>query len=216
LDTDLALLTAREIRSFLDPEIVAYELLLRRRPIMHFADPEGSIPDPRTDPTLTQLLRAWAELGQIESEAARADSVNPLRPAESAALKRIGKMAVTVEEGYANDDGCRTDGSALRLAATDRLRGARITVASGDLVTPELSINVTALPIGADGCAAFVSLTLRDVPYVAPGYRPAPPVISRKLLVDGRFVASPRSGFRERVAAQVRQSVEVVASRITR
>ena len=41
LDADLALLTAREIRSFLDPEIVAYELQLRRRPIMHFADPEA-------------------------------------------------------------------------------------------------------------------------------------------------------------------------------
>src|SRR5437868_4136259 len=71
LETDLALITAREISNFLDPESHARELLIRRNPQMHFPNPEASLPDPRTDPTLVQLLHAWAEGGEIELESAR-------------------------------------------------------------------------------------------------------------------------------------------------
>ena len=62
-ETDLALLTAREISTFLDPENQALELLIRRDPQTHIRNPEASLPDPRTDPTYIQLLHAWAESG---------------------------------------------------------------------------------------------------------------------------------------------------------
>ena len=204
LETDLALLTARGIAEFLDPEFQAYELLIRRDPQMHMPNPEATLPDPRTDPTLIQLLHAWAESGLLESEADRGSS---WRATETAALKGITSISVTIEDSDSSDDKCRLANDALRLAATSPIIDGGIKVVSDDRVSPALSVNVTALSTGADGCAAFLSVSLRDLPYVTPGDQRATQAVGRKLLEDGSWLTSPRSGFAQRVTEQLRRTV---------
>jgi hypothetical protein len=212
LDTDLALLTAREIAKFLDPESQALELRILRDPQTHNFNPEASLPDPRTDSTLIQLLHAWAESGLIESEATARQSLQ--RATATGALRGIKSISVTIEDWDSRDAKCRTTNDTLRLAAIGPIVDGGIKVVSNQLASPALYVNVTALPISIDGCGAFLSVALRDLPYPAPGYRQPPKVLGRKVLEDGSLLTSPRSEFTERVTDQLRRTVDGFISQV--
>jgi hypothetical protein len=206
LETDLALLTAREISNFLDPEGHSRELLIRRNPQMHFPNPEASLPDPRTDPTLIQLLHAWAESGVIESQAAA-----PRRAGDqiesNAVLKGIRNIFVMIEESDSRDATCRPTNEALRRAAIDPIVGGGLRVVSKAASSPTLSVRLTALPLGSNGCAAFLSVSLRDLPYVTPGYESPPKIVGRKVLEEGNSLTSSTAEFAPRVIDQLRRTV---------
>jgi hypothetical protein len=223
LDTDLALLTAREIAKFLDPESQALELRIRRDPQTHIFNPEASLPDPRTDSTVIQLLHAWAESGLIESEAtARQASASRIgsnreslqRATATVALRGIKSISVTIEDSDSSDAKCRPTNDALRLAAIGPIVNGRIKVVSNQVASPALYVGVTALSISIDGCGAFLSVTLRDLPYPTPGYRQPPKVVGRKVLEDGSLLTSPRSEFTERVRDQLRRTVDGFVSQV--
>ena len=85
---------------------------------------------------------------------------------------------------------------------------------AGDLASPALYLNVTAASIGTAGCAAFVSITLRSVAYLVPGYQRIPQAGSSKLIEDASFLTSAGSEFAERVRDQVRRRVDTVVAQI--
>jgi hypothetical protein len=203
LDTDLALLTAREIAKFFDPESQALELQIRRNPLAVIRNPEASVPDPRTDPTLIQLLHAWAERGLIESEGAPGQAG---AHRDTVALKRIKRVSLNVEDLDSSEDQCRSADAVLRRAAIGPLFDGKIKVVS-DLATPTLYVSVTAAPIGTAACAAFLSITLRNTAYPVPGYEGMPRADSRKVFEDASFLTSPGPEFGERVTDQVRRRV---------
>jgi hypothetical protein len=211
LDTDLALLTARAIAKFLDPESQALELRILRDPQTHNFNPEASLPDPRTDSTSIQLLHAWAESGLIESEATNRES---LQRAATVALRGIKSISVTIENSDSRDAKCRPANDAWRLAAIGSIVSGGMKVVSNQLASPALYIDVTALPISIDGCAGFLSVALRDLPYPTPGYRQPPKVLGRKVLEGGSLLTSPRSEFTERVTDQLRRTVDGFVSQI--
>jgi len=223
LDTDLALLTAREIAKFLDPETQALELRILRDPQTHNFNPEASLPDPRTNSTFIQLLHAWAESGLIESEAtARQASASQIgsnreslqRATATVALRGIKSISVTIEDSDSRDAKCRPTNDALRLAAIGPIVNGGIKVVSNQLASPALYVGVTALPLSIDGCGAFLSVALRDLPYPTPGYRQPPKVLGRKVLEDGSFLTSPGSEFTERVTDQLRRTVDDFVSQL--
>jgi hypothetical protein len=204
LETDLVLLTAR----FLDPERQAAELRHRRDPQTHIRNPEASLPDPRTDPTLIQLLHAWAESGLLESEAPQRGTAAP------PALKGIKAMSVNLEDADPKDARCSPANDAVRLAALGPISSGGIKVVSHELASPALYVGMTTLPIGPDACGAFLSVTLRDFPYVAPGYQQPPKTASRIVLESGLFVSSPAPEFTSRVTEQLRRTVDGYISQI--
>jgi hypothetical protein len=220
LDTDLSLLTAREIAKFLDPESQALELRILRDPQTHNFNPEASLHDPRTDFTFIQLLHAWAESGLIESEAtARQASASQIRESLQRAtgtveLRGIKSISVTIEDSDSRDAKCRPTNDALRLAAIGPIVNGGIKVVSNQLASPALYVGVTALPISIDGCGGFLSVTLRDLPYPTPGYQQPPKVVGRKVLEDGSLLTSPRSEFTERVTDQLRRTVDGFVSQV--
>jgi hypothetical protein len=63
------------------------------------------------------------------------------------------------------------------------------------------------LPVG-DGCGAFLSVSLRNLPYETPGYQQPPKTVGRKVLEDGILLTSPRSELSKRVADQLRRTVD--------
>jgi DNA-binding phage protein len=115
LEADLALLTARQVADFLDPEARVRAIKTRRD--RHIADPE-TIPDSRTDPSIQSFLHSMAETGNIELLAEMKQSAAAVKQAEAAlyqpnvtstreslwrametvALKGIKSVAVTVED----------------------------------------------------------------------------------------------------------------------
>jgi hypothetical protein len=206
---DLALLTAQEIAMFLDPENQALELRVRRDPQTHIFNPEASLPDPRTDPTVIQLLHAWAESGVFESGAA---TLPPAR--ETTALKGIKRVSMTVEDTDSSDNHCKSTNDGLRLAAIRPITNAGLKVVTGDLASPALYLTVTAASIGTDRCAAFISVALRSVAYLVPGYQRIPRAGSSKLIEDASFLTSGGSEFAERVMDQVRRRVDGVVTQI--
>jgi hypothetical protein len=214
LDTDLALLTAREIAKFLDPESQALELRILRDPQTHNFNPEASLPDPRTNSTVIQLLHAWAESGLIESEATARQASTSQIGSNRVALRGFKSISVTIDDSDSSDAKCRSTNDALRHAATGPIVNGGIKVVSNQLAFPALYVDVTALPISNDGCGAFLSVTLRDLPYPTPGYQQPPKVLGRKVLEAGSLLTSPRSEFTERVTDQLRRTVDGFVSQV--
>src|SRR4029077_1875588 len=89
-----------------------------------------------------------------------------------------------------------------------------IKIVSNQLASPALYVGVTALPISIDGCGAFLSVTLRDLPYPTPGYQQPPKALGRKILEDGSLLTSPRSELTGRVTDQVRRTVDGFVSQV--
>jgi hypothetical protein len=201
LETDLALLTAREIADFLDPEFQARELVFRREPQTHLSNPEA-FDDPRLDPGIIQLLHSWAERGVLESEtAAQQAAVNQ---AGSSLRQRVMSLSVTVEDSDSRDNRCRPANDVLRVAAIDRIIDAGVKVVSEDDASHTVSIMLTALPIGGGGCAAFLSVSLRALPSE---YQRAIQSVGSKLLENRTFLTGPQSEFAALVADGVRRGI---------
>jgi hypothetical protein len=244
LEADLAVLTAEYAALYDDPAW---------RP----RTPDAR--DPRTDPALRRFLHTLAENGSVEGEAAMKESEAALKRAEAAlyqpqvtssheslwrametvALKGIKSIAISVEDSDSRDNRCRPSNDALRLAASRPIVDGGIKVVS-DLVSPTLYVNVTALSISLDGCAAFLSVSLRDLSYFAASYQQAlaamghillmlpwqgdpkqPPVHSVavstgsiQLIENGSLVTGPRSGFAERITDALRRTVDEFVTKI--
>jgi hypothetical protein len=209
LEADLALLTVRAIADFLDPEIREPEILRRRDPQQHLMNPEA-IPDPRTDPAHVQLRHAWAETGVLESDTAARQEATRVA-AETVALQGVKALSVTIERPNIIDPQCAAAQDSLLQAATAPLPGRGIRVVSGATASPMLDVNVTTLAFGAERCAALVSVALRAAPDAAAG---DDAFGGRKLLEDRSVLASPASDVAERIANQLRRTVDLFAGRI--
>jgi hypothetical protein len=255
LDADLVVLTANAVAFYNDPDFRARSVKDRRA--LHIANAE-TVPDPRTDPMMRSMLHSAAETGLLETEtalkraeAAFMDMRKPLvssdheslwRAIETVALKGIKSISVSVEDSHPADDICRPTSEALRLAAIRPILDGGIKIVSDDLVSPTLDVNVTAFSTRPDGCAGFLSVSLRNESYVSPTYQHALPAFGNLLLMSpwpgdesaeqpvihsvavskatiqlaeaGSLLTGPRSGFASRIADQLRRTVDNFVTQI--